>query len=63
MTDNRPTATPPVSQDGEGQEHVGPTETRGASKEGVVRWVLVASMLLIVAAMSIVWITGALTTN
>ena len=61
MTD--PRSEPPVAMDREGQEHVQPTQTRGASKEGVVRWVLIGSMLLIVAAMSIVWITGALTTN
>lgn len=63
MTDPRSSQQPPVTVDGEGQEHVQPTQTRGASKEGVVRWVLIGSMLLIVAAMSIVWITGALTTS
>ena len=63
MTDPRPSAPPSVEVDREGHEHVQPTQTRGASKEGVVRWVLIGSMLLIVAAMSIVWITGALTTN
>lgn len=63
MIDDVPDATPPVSVDREGQEHVRPTETRGASKEGVVRWVLIASMLLIMAAMTIVWVTGALTAS
>ena len=52
---------PPVATDADGQQHVKPTQTRGASKEGVVRWVLIGSMLLIVAAMTIVWVTGAAT--
>ncbi len=63
MTDDRPNQSPPVSHDADGQAHVSPTQTRGASKEGVVRWVLIASMLLIVAAMTIVWVTGAVTAS
>lgn len=62
MTDPRP-SRPPTRLDGEGQEHVQPTQTRGASKEGVVRWVLAGSMLLIIVLMTIVWVTGALTTG
>lgn len=49
MTDPHTTESgPPVDVDRDGQAHVQPTQTRGASKEGVVRWVLIASMLLIV---------------
>lgn len=63
MIDDVPDAMPPVTVDQEGQEHVRPAETRGASKEGVVRWVLVASLLLVIVGMSIIWITGALSTG
>ena len=45
---------PPVDLDGEGHGHVQPTQTRGASKEGVVRWVLIASMSLIVVALIVI---------
>ena len=55
MTDPRPTeGGPPVDLDREGHAHVQPTQTRGASKEGVVRWVLIASMLLIVVALIVI---------
>ena len=40
------------------QEHVKPTRTRGASKEGVVRWVLIASMVLIVGGLIFVVLTA-----
>ena len=46
-----PRNQPPVAADRDGQEHVKPTQTRGASKEGVVRWVLIASMILIVGGL------------
>lgn len=35
----------------------------GASKEGVVRWVLGISTFLAIALLSVIWITGALTTE
>lgn len=63
MTDPRSekSTQPPVAPDREGQDHVQPTQTRGASKEGVVRWVLIGSMILIIVAMTAVWVTGAAT--
>jgi mRNA-degrading endonuclease toxin of MazEF toxin-antitoxin module len=41
--------------------HVNETEASGGSKEGVVRYVLVISLFLAIAALSLIWITGALT--
>lgn len=41
--------------------HVDETEASGGSKEGVVRYVLVISLFLAIAFLSIIWITGALT--
>lgn len=44
----------------EGEEvHVSEEEASGGSKEGVVRWVLVIGLILAIAALSIIWITGA----
>lgn len=40
--------------------HVDETEASGGSKEGVVRYVLVISLLLAIAFLSIIWITGAI---
>ncbi|MGN6496481.1 MAG: hypothetical protein ACTHK5_03960 [Tsuneonella sp.] len=37
------------------------TEATGASKEGVVRWVLTIGLLLAIVLLSIIWISGALT--
>jgi hypothetical protein len=45
----------------EGNEvHIDDTEASGGSKEGVVRWVLIASTLLAILLMSAVWIIPAL---
>ena len=41
--------------------HASTTEASGGSREGVVRWVLIIGLLLVVALLSIIWITGALT--
>ncbi len=41
--------------------HVDETEASGGSKEGVVRYVLIISLFLAIAFLSIIWITGALT--
>lgn len=41
--------------------HLNQEEASGGSKEGVVRWVLVAGLLLAVVLLSIIWMTGALT--
>lgn len=46
----------------EGEEvHVSEEEATGASREGVVRWVLIFGTLLAVIGLSTVWITGAAT--
>ena len=46
----------------EGEEvHVDETEATGAIKGQGVRWVLIVSLLVVVAAMSAIWITGAIT--
>ena len=41
--------------------HTSETDASGASKEGVVRWVLLIGTLLAVVFLSIIWMTGALT--
>ena len=41
--------------------HLNEEEATGASKPHVVRWVLGVSLLLVVIAMSLVWIIPALT--
>ena len=44
----------------EGNEvHLSEEEVSGASKEGVVRWVLIVGTLLAVIALSAIWIFGA----
>lgn len=40
--------------------HVSETEASGGSKEGVVRWVLIAGLLLVAIAFAIIVMTGAL---
>lgn len=49
-----------MRKDGE-SVHVSEEEASGGSKEGVVRWVLIIGTLLAIAALSIIWITGAVT--
>ena len=39
------------------------TDAKGGSNEGVVRWVLLFSLGLAIIAMTIIWVTGALTQN
>lgn len=39
------------------------TDAKGGSNEGVVRWVLAISLALAIGALTIVWVTGALTQN
>jgi hypothetical protein len=41
--------------------HTSSTEATGASREGVVRWVLIIGLFLAIALLSIIWMTGALT--
>ncbi|WP_068071804.1 hypothetical protein [Novosphingobium lentum] len=43
------------------EAHITTTEARGGSTPHIVRYVLVISLLLAIAAMTIVWVTGALT--
>jgi hypothetical protein len=37
------------------------TDAKGGSREGVVRWVLLISLSLAIVAMTVIWVTGALT--
>jgi hypothetical protein len=39
------------------------TDAKAGSREGVVRWVLAISLVLAIGAMTLVWVTGALTQN
>lgn len=41
--------------------HTSSTEATGASREGVVRWVLIIGLLLAIAFLTIIWVTGAFT--
>lgn len=44
----------------EGNEvHVSEEEASGGSKEGVVRWVLIFGLILAIGALSLIWISGA----
>lgn len=43
--------------------HVTTDEARGGSTPHIVRYVLMISLSLAILAMSIIWITGALTTG
>ena len=37
------------------------TDAKGGSNEGVVRWVLLISLSLAIIALTVIWVTGALT--
>ncbi len=37
------------------------TDAKAGSREGVVRWVLLISLSLAIVALTIIWVTGALT--
>ena len=39
--------------------HISEEEVSGGSKEGVVRWVLVIGLILVIGALSAIWIFGA----
>lgn len=45
----------------EPRTHVDQTDAKAGSREGVVRWVLLISLGLAIIAMTIIWVTGALT--
>lgn len=47
----------------QGQEtHITTEEARGGQGLNVVRWILAISLFLAVAALTIIWVTGALVT-
>jgi hypothetical protein len=43
------------------QTRIDETDAKGGSNEGVVRWVLGISLAAAIVAMTIIWVTGALT--
>ncbi|OYW46752.1 MAG: hypothetical protein B7Z36_04180 [Novosphingobium sp. 12-63-9] len=43
------------------EAHVTTNEARGGSTEHVVRYVLIIGLVLAIGALSLIWITGALT--
>jgi len=45
------------------EAHVTTNEARGGSTEGVVRYVLIIGLVLAIGALSLIWITGALTAD
>ena len=48
-----------MQQDNE-QLHIETNEVRGGSSPNVVRWVLAASLVLAIGAMSVIWLIPAL---
>ncbi|MFO6430571.1 hypothetical protein ACLBKT_10840 [Erythrobacter sp. W302b] len=42
-------------------ERIDETDAKGGSNEGVVRWVLLISLSLAIIALTLIWVTGALT--
>lgn len=44
-----------------GEVHIDEQDASGGSKEGVVRWILLISLLAAILIMSIIWITAAVT--
>lgn len=50
-----------MSEERNGEIHIDDEEASGGSKEGVVRWVLLISLLAAIIILSIIWMTGALT--
>lgn len=48
----------------EGNEvHLSEEEASGGSKDGIVRWVLVFGLVIAIGALSLIWITGALSSS
>jgi hypothetical protein len=47
--------------DPERRTRIDETDAKAGSKEGVVRWVLLVSLALAIIALTIIWVTGALT--
>lgn len=50
-----------MNEEQNGEIHIDDEKASGGSKEGVVRWVLLISLLAAILILSIIWITGALT--
>ncbi|MEL0251976.1 MAG: hypothetical protein VW935_08510 [Novosphingobium sp.] len=47
----------------QGEEtHITTDEVRGGEGLNVVRWVLLISLILAIGALTVIWVTGALTT-
>lgn len=44
----------------DGEVHIEEEDAQGGSKEGVVRWVLLISILAAILLLSIIWIVGAI---
>lgn len=47
--------------DPERRTSIDETDAKGGSNEGVVRWVLLISLVGAIIAMTLIWVTGALT--
>jgi hypothetical protein len=48
----------------QGEEvHIETTEARGGSTPHIVRYVLVISLLLAIGALTLIWVTGAVTSD
>ncbi len=50
----------PMSKLKDGEVHIEEEDAQGGSKEGVVRWVLLISILAAILLLSIIWIVGAI---
>jgi len=50
-----------MNEEQNGEIHIDDEKATAGSKEGVVRWVLLISLLAAILILSIIWITGALT--
>ena len=45
----------------EPQTNINQTDAKAGSREGVVRWILLISLSLAIIALTVIWVTGALT--
>lgn len=50
-----------VDPNSDREVHIDQTDARAGSNDGVVRWVLLVSLSLAIIALSVIWMTGALT--
>lgn len=44
------------------ETHITTEEVRGGETKHILRWILAISLVLAIAALTIIWVTGALTT-